>query len=406
VGKLGAWALAVALGGLVACTQEIGGSSSKRPEELYRGLSPEAAAAVKDAWTGIDPAKLLDYHCHMTGNGSGGTGNFVNAMMLSWFHPFRHLEYEVLLSAAGIKNVERADQEYVERLVSLVRNIPNHGKYCLLAFDKHYRRDGTVDLERTGFYVSNEYVWDVAEKYPDVFRPTMSIHPYRPDAIAELEKFAKRGGRLIKWLPNAQGMDPSDASCVPFYKRMKELNVALLSHAGEEKAVDARGQPLGNPLLLRGALDQGVRVIVAHCASLGEDEDVDSPERKPTKAFELFLRLMEEKKYEGLVFGEISATTLANRCGTGALETLLRRTDLHARLVNGSDYPLPAANVLIRLGKLQGLGFIDAAQHKVLKEIYESNPLLFDFMVKRMCVAPGTKTRFADSVFLENASLP
>ena len=31
----------------------------------------------------------------------------------------------------------------------------------------------------------------------------------------------------------------------------------------------------GNPLRLRRALDAGVRVVVAHCASMGQDRDLD-----------------------------------------------------------------------------------------------------------------------------------
>ncbi len=34
----------------------------------------------------------------------------------------------------------------------------------------------------------------------------------------------------------------------------------------------------GNPLLLRRALDAGVRVVVAHCGSMGEDRDLDRGE--------------------------------------------------------------------------------------------------------------------------------
>ena len=96
------------------------------------------------------------------------------------------------------------------------------------------------------------------------------------------------------------GIDPSDPKCDPFYGKMKELDLILLSHGGEEKAVEAEeDQKLGNPLLLRRALDHGVKVIVAHCAGLGSNEDLDSKDRKVVDNFDLFLRLMDEKRYEG-----------------------------------------------------------------------------------------------------------
>ena len=300
---------------------------------------------------------------------------------------------------------EQADSEFVDRLVALVHHIPQHGRYRLLAFDKNYRPDGSVHLEKTEFYVPNSYVFQLAERYPNLFIPNISVNPYRPDAIQELEKWAARGARVVKWLPNAMGIDPSNPACDSFYRKMKELDLILLSHGGEEKAVEAaEDQKLGNPLLLRRALDHGVKVIVAHCAGLGSNEDLDDPARKKVSNFDLFLRLMDDKKYEGLVFGEISAMTQFNRLGK-PLTTILSRTDLHDRLVNGSDYPLPAVNVLIRTRPLEKLGYLTVAECESLKEIYHFNPLLFDFVLKRTAKVPGTSKQLPASVFMTNAAL-
>ena len=167
---------------------------------------------------------------------------------------------------------------------------------------------------------------------------------------------------MVKWLPNAMGIDPSDAACDSFYTKMKELGLVLLSHGGEEKAVEAEeDQRLGNPLLLRRALDHGVRTIVAHCASLGENEDLDDPGRRRVHNFHLFLRLVEDRRYEGLVFGDISAMTQFNRIGQ-PLSTVIEREELHGRLVNGSDYPLPAINLLIRTKPLVRAGYLNAEE--------------------------------------------
>src|SRR5436190_12138921 len=165
------------------------------------------------------------------------------------------------------------------------------------------------------------------------------------------------------------GVDPSDPQCDSFYQKIKELDLILLSHGGEEKAVEAEeDQKLGNPLLLRRPLDHGVKVIIAHCAGLGDNEDLDDPQRKRVPNFDLFLRLMDEKRYEGLLFADISAMTQYNRTGT-SLTTILRRQDLHERLVNGSDYPLPAINVVIRTGALVKQGYITREERACLNEI-------------------------------------
>jgi predicted TIM-barrel fold metal-dependent hydrolase len=382
-----------------------GGAFTHRPEELKERLSRGAAELVEAAFADVDPARLVDYHTHVAGVGAGGTGNEVNPKMRTWRHPFHRAKFAVYLSAAGVEDLGRADAEFAERLVRLVSHIERRGKYRLLAFDRHYRRDGTVNTDKTEFYVPNEYVFDLSARHPELFEPVISVHPYRTDAVEELERWARRGGRMVKWLPNAMGIDPSDAACDPFYAKMKELGLVLLSHGGEEKAVEAQeDQKLGNPLLLRRALDHGVRTIVAHCASLGENEDLDDPGRRRVHNFRLFLRLLEERRYEGLVFGDISAMTQFNRIGE-PLSTVIEREELHGRLVNGSDYPLPAVNLLIRAKPLVRAGYITAGEGSSLREIYGFNPLLFDYVLKRCLRLPGTQRRLPASVFESNPAL-
>lgn len=382
----------------------IGGAFTRQPEELERKLSVESSDLVKRAFDDIDSEKLVDHHVHVAGLGVGGTNTFVNAKMRTWRHPFHRLKFKVYMSSAGAVDEDKADTQVIDRLVRLVGHIRGHGKHRLLAFDKHYRRDGSVNLEKTEFYVPNEYVFELAERHPDLFIPNISVNPYRPDAIAELERWASRGARVVKWLPNAMGIDPSDPKCDPFYQKMKELDLILLSHGGEEKAVEAEeDQKLGNPLLLRRPLDHGVKVIVAHCAGLGTNEDLDSKDRGQRDNFDLFLRLMDEKRYEGLVFGEISAMTQFNR--SEKLQTILEREDLHERIVNGSDYPLPAVNILIRTRPLVKQGYLDNSDGKCLKEIYDYNPLLFDFVLKRSLKHPQTRKRLPAAVFMSNPAL-
>jgi len=383
----------------------IGGAFSHQPEDLDRSLSVKSSDLIKRAFDDIDSAKLVDHHVHIAGLGVDGTNTFVNPKMRTWRHPFHRLKLKVYMSSAGVSDEDKADPQAAARLESLVQSIKGHGKHRLLAFDKNYRRDGSVNLEKTEFYVPNEYVFELVDRYPELFIPNISVNPYRPDAVAELEKWARRGARVVKWLPNAMGIDPSNAKCDPFYDKMKEFDLILLSHGGEEKAVEAEeDQKLGNPLLLRRALDHGVKVIVAHCAGLGTNEDLDNQDRKVVDNFDLFLRLMDEKRYEGLVFGEISAMTQFNRAGK-PLRTMLARADLHERLVNGSDYPLPAVNILIRTGQLVKHGYIGRSEADSLKEIYDYNPLLFDFVLKRTLRLPGTDKAFPAAVFMSNPSL-
>ena len=394
------------LGGCASIIDAIGGASSRDPFAMRGELSPESRKLLERAYADVEPAKLLDYHTHLLGTGEGGSGCYVNDRALTWRHPLERAKFLVYRSAARIRDEERAETQYLERLVALARN--HGGRFVALAFDEYRDGDGHVDRDRTEFHVPNGHAMSVAARHPDLFVPACSIHPYRPDALAELERCAAHGVRIVKWLPNSMGIDPSDARCVPFYARMRALDMVLMTHAGDEVAIEAGdNQHLGNPLRLRAALAAGVKVIATHFAGFGEGEDFDDPARPRIAAWRLLLRMMDEPRWHGLLFADISAATQANRTPE-PLATLLMRGDLHHRLVNGSDYPLPAVNILIRTSKLETLGLISQAERRALNEIYDFNPVVFDYVLKRtirVVGSDGREYRFAPSVFQEHPAL-
>jgi hypothetical protein len=159
-------------------------------------------------------------------------------------------------------------------------------------------------------------------------------------------------------------------------------------------------------LLLRLPLDNGVKVIAAHCASEGynHDLDIDSKKYIIKSNFELFLRLMDEPKYANLLFADISALTVFKRIGE-PLVTMLNRTDLHHRLVFGTDYPVPAIGLIIHTSALARAGYITIEEKKLVYEIFNYNPLLFDFVLKRIIKSPNKNNKFADSVYGWNVNL-
>jgi len=381
----------------------IGGAFRRQPEQMAGSLSDGARRLMDRKFEDVDPSKRRDYHVHVVGLGTNNSGMSVNRKMLSWLYPLHRIRAAVYLSGANVTDREQADQQYADRLASLIRNIEGVGKAHILAFDHHYNQDGTINQAKTNFYTPNEWVFRLVEQYPDAFIPTISVHPYRPDALQELEKWAKRGSRL-KWLPNAQGMNAADPRNDDYYRLLKKYDVTLLTHVGEEKAVaTAEDQAFGNPLLFRRPLEMGVKVVMAHCGSLGENEDLDNP-GELAKSFDLFMRLMDNPRYDGLLFGDISAMTQFNRL-PGPLTTIIKRQDLHHRLLDGSDYPLPAINIVVQTRALVKHGLITQQDRKHLNEIYHYNPLLFDYVLKRTVQAPGTHEHLSASIFQANPAL-
>ena len=127
--------------------------------------------------------------------------------------------------------------------------------------------------------------------------------------------------------------------------------------------------------------------------------------RPPRPAVAHFRRLMGTPAYGGQLWGEISAMTVLSRIGS-ALPRLLRRTDLHHRLIHGSDYPIPAINPLINTWQILAADLIDREDRAPLAELWDESPLLFEFVLKR-CLRLGDdrQARFPASVFQPPAHL-
>jgi mannonate dehydratase len=374
-----------------------GGAFGRDPSAMAEGLSPGARQLLDAAFEDVAPGALLDHHVHVLGLGTNGSGAWVHPKMLSWAHPVSRIKALTYLSGADVSQLARADEQFVERLVDLARN-SRAGRLLLLGFDYRYDQEGNRDPERSEFHTPNRYVVELASTHPDLFVPAVSVHPHRVDAVEALHTWANQGVRFVKWLPNAMGIDASSRAHDEYYRALIERNMVLLTHVGEEQAVEAEeDQKLGNPLLFRLPLDMGVTVVMAHAASLGTNEDLDHP-GKQLPNFELFSRLMDEPRYEGHLYGEISAMTQVNRLPDPLL-VLLGRTDLHHRLINGSDYPLPAINVVIQTRALVRHGMLTPEERERLNEIYDFNPLLFDYAVKRTIRHPESGNRFPASVF-------
>lgn len=384
-------------GGIAACGLLAGCDLS-----LRHGLLNDCADDMPDdlrthslvtaAWSQLDASKVWDAHCHAFGNGDSGSGLWYNPRMDQLRHPLGYLQRELYINASCADDAPgRADNSFVERLLMQCRGMAPGFRVMLFGFDWARDENGVPVQEHSTFYVPDDYVAALAARYPQHIEWVASIHPYDPRALERLESAAARGARAIKWLPSAQNIDPADARCDPFYARLAALGMPLITHGGDERAVKGFGEQLGNPLRLRRPLDAGVKVVVAHCASLGNAHDASAG----VSNFDLFAQLMDEERYRGNLFGDISAVTQYNRMHV--IAALLERRDWHARLLNGSDYPLPGVVPLVSLEALVEARLLDAGAVDPLARLRKYNVLLFDFVLKRSLRRDGQV--FALSVF-------
>jgi predicted TIM-barrel fold metal-dependent hydrolase len=271
---------------------------------------------------------IIDIHCHTAGIGAGASGCFVSTKMRkSW-------RYHLYLKAFGVSEKELEEQGDVlilERISASLATSGHVSAAVVLAMDGVVGEDGELDRTRTELYIPNEFLAREVRRYPNLLFGA-SINPYRRDAIQRLEQAAADGAVLLKWLPSIQNIDPSDQRLIPFYLKLKELGLPLLTHTGSESSFTWKKDELADPECLRLPLSLGVMVIAAHAASNGRNQGEPN--------FKRFLRLCEE--YPNL-YADISALTQANRLGH--LSRLLSHRQLHGRLLYGTDMPLLSTGI-------------------------------------------------------------
>ena len=353
---------------------------------------------VLAAFEGLDAQALWDVHAHLLGIGDSGSGCSVHPAMHQWWKPVAFMRRLAILNSACVPaDAPSVDRAYVERLLGHAADFPAGARWLLFAFEHAHDDQGARDADASTVHVPDRYAAEVAAAHPQRFGWVASIHPYAGDALARLDQAIAQGALAIKWLPSAMNIDLRDARCRPFYSRLAARRLPLVVHCGEEAAVPGAGRDeLGNPLHARVPLEQGVRVVMAHCASLGHALDLDQRSAPRIAAFDLFARLMDERAHERLLLGDISALFQVNR--TLALQRrLIERSDWHPRLLHGSDHPLPGLMPIFSVEFLVSLKLVQESVVPLLKYIREYNALLFDFVLKRHLRMNGKG--FANSVF-------
>jgi uncharacterized protein len=201
----------------------------------------------------------------------------------------------------------------------------------VLGFDGVYDAGGEFDRERSQLVVPPSWVFEACRRYPGELLPGPSVNPFRRDALERLEECIQGGAVLIKWLPSAQDIDPSNPRLGEFYRRVAESGIPLLVHTGGGEMTFREVRPeLKELSLLRAPLDAGVTVICAHSATpiiLSRD-----PNQLP------LLRSMLQE-YPHLW---VDNSGMANPSRFAYLPRLAREPLFHARTLYGSDFPVPS----------------------------------------------------------------
>lgn len=293
---------------------------------------------------------LVDIHAHAGCLDDGGTTCFVSERMKKEKVMFFFSKYEALFDAFGVKKEDltrRGNPYFFEHVSQTVEKSSCLEAVVLLALDGTYRlNDSAPDYANTDYMVRNSFVAEQVAKFPNLLWGA-SVNPLRKDFREELKMSWEKGAVLVKLIPPIQGLRLDDeeaevkARLTEFYQLLKKYELPLLVHLDEEgtfsKELEKRFRDFVGVLGIRRALDMGVTVIVAHAASR---ESAVHGHGSTGSAYRDLLSLMQEPKYKGLLYADISA-----------LPTIVTRADhlckvsrdfapQPERLLWGSDYPL------------------------------------------------------------------
>ena len=269
------------------------------------------------------PRGLVDMHCHTAGFGSCGSGARVSQTLRKCW---RFKLYLRIFGTTEAELEEKGDGRVMQIIADSLRGSEFVDDAVILAMDAPYDAEGEIDEEAVEVCVPNRFVGEEVKKHKSLHFGA-SVHPNRHDALEELEWSKANGAIFVKWLPNIQGIDPSEERYRDYYLKLVELDLPLLTHVGDEDSFSKTNNALGDPQLLQLALDCGVRIIAAHVASSGEREGELNIER--------LLKMMPNSP---TLFADLSTLTQFNRAKY--FPQVLNDDRLKGRLMYGTDYPL------------------------------------------------------------------
>lgn len=240
----------------------------------------------------------------------------------------------------------RPYEAYVSAMARAIKTSRHVEKACIFGVDSRLDEQGReIDRDNTVCAMSED-VLAVAQEHPEQFVPFLSVNPRRPGALDLIDEYVGRGCRGAKFLQNYWGVDLNNEAWIPYYEKLKALEIPLIIHIGSEYSINSYAE-YERIEMLRLPLESGVTIIAAHMG-LGRINHKLMPWRNLSKNPDYFdedyFMLLELLKQHDNLYADTAAILAPLRAR--ALRHLAGQKDVHHKILFGTDYPVPFSIVL------------------------------------------------------------
>ena len=290
--------------------------------------------------------------------------------------------------AALIANPHEA---YCDTVIRRVGESKYMSKTVIFGVDARVDEEGNELHRDLTVCATNEDVFALYQKAPDLIVPFMSVNPLRPDALERIDRYADMGFKGMKFLQNYWNVDTREKRFRPFFEKLAEKGLPLIVHIGSESSVESFSE-CETLEMLEGPLDAGVTTIAAHMgleySALTILKDLSKNPKHFGGNYHRLLEMLETRKN---LYADISAILTPVRAK--ALPHLARQTQIHEKLLFGTDFPVPFTTLLnthdIPLKRCRALNRIENPFDRYIETILEYFPADNPIWTNYAKVLPG-----------------
>lgn len=330
--------------------------------------------------------KTIDTHVHLLSS-EVSFNRFYDKVALHFFAKRFGIDAKVL--------AKEPYKAYTDALMNSVKSSEHVEKIVLFGVDAKVDDEGNVLHRDKTVCASNEDVAALYAQYPQLIIPFFSINPKRPDALELIEKYHALGFKGAKFLQNYWGVDTREARYSAYFEKLANLDMPLIVHVGSESSVHSY-KVCESIEMLHQPLELGVKVICAHMALSYEPRHIFKALSSNPKRFnDDYFTLLGMLKTHDNLYADVSALLTPVRAKV--LRHLSAQSDIHHKLLFGSDYPVPFTtmlnsydmSLLKRLCIAQEKNVFDRYTKAMMVYFHANNPIFTNYQ-KILHLEPST----------------